>query len=379
MNGVGCPQCSKENLSKSLTKSHEWYLNELKIKNPTVIPIDQYVDMKTHITHKCLIHNIEWKPIPSNVLKGCGCSLCLKERIAKKSLKSNEQYIQELQEYNNNIVPLEPYINTCTSILHKCLICGYEWKVKPANLLSKKGCPNCANNIKRTQEQYIQLLKDKNPNIEVQENYINANTPIYHKCLKHDCIWKVAPTSIINGGGCYKCGLEKLSKAQKKTNQAYVNELKIKNPTIINLEEYRGNNINIKLKCLKCNHEWIGNPENPLQGHGCPRCRISKGEERIEQWLITHNINYIPQKKFNDCKDIFCLPFDYYIPNDNKCIEYDGRQHFTPIAFFGGQKALEYLQRHDQIKNEYCEKNNIPLLRIPYYANVEEELEKFLA
>lgn len=89
MSGVGCPQCSKENLIRSKTKTHEWYLNELKIRNLSVVPIDNYIDMRTPILHRCLIHNIEWKTLPTNVLKGCGCQQCLKDKIGLKNKKKS--------------------------------------------------------------------------------------------------------------------------------------------------------------------------------------------------------------------------------------------------------------------------------------------------
>ncbi len=50
-----------------------------------------------------------------------------------------------------------------------------------------------------------------------------------------------------------------------------------------------------------------------------------------------------------------------------------GKQHFKPVEFFGGQKAFELLQKCDKIKNNYCNTNNIPLLRVNYFQ-IEEEI-----
>jgi very-short-patch-repair endonuclease len=70
------------------------------------------------------------------------------------------------------------------------------------------------------------------------------------------------------------------------------------------------------------------------------------------------------------------LKFDFYLPNYNLCIEYDGRQHFEPIDFFGGEKNFEIIKKRDKIKNEYCLNNNIHLIRIPYneYKNINSIL-----
>ena len=97
-------------------------------------------------------------------------------------------------------------------------------------------------------------------------------------------------------------------------------------------------------------------------------------------WLDKNNIFYEPQMRFDDCCDIKTLPFDFYIPSLKIAIEYDGKQHFEPIEYFGGKESFEILQKHDAIKNEYCKNNGISLLRIPYYKynNIEEELNNFL-
>ena len=71
--------------------------------------------------------------------------------------------------------------------------------------------------------------------------------------------------------------------------------------------------------------------------------------------------------KFDDCRNKNPLPFDFYLPNYNICIEFDGRQHYLPIFYFGGEKMLNYTKNNDNIKNEYCLNNNIKLVRIPYY------------
>lgn len=193
--------------------THEMYVASLAVKNPNVIALEKYVSAKTSIMHRCLIHDIEWKTAPANVLQGCGCSQCLKDRIKLANGKTHDVYLKELKDKNIQIVPLEQYAGATVNILHKCLKCSYEWKVRPANILFGKGCPMCAGIVKITPEQYIQILEDKNSNIEPLENYISSNTPIKHRCRIHNYIWTASPSFILHGGGCYYCGLEKLSKA----------------------------------------------------------------------------------------------------------------------------------------------------------------------
>jgi very-short-patch-repair endonuclease len=66
------------------------------------------------------------------------------------------------------------------------------------------------------------------------------------------------------------------------------------------------------------------------------------------------------------------LPFDFYLPTINKIIEYDGEHHFVPVKGWGGEKKYNKIKENDEIKNEYCDDNNIELLRIPYTKTVDE-------
>ncbi|OTF89816.1 hypothetical protein A8C46_00005 [Ligilactobacillus salivarius] len=47
-------------------------------------------------------------------------------------------------------------------------------------------------------------------------------------------------------------------------------------------------------------------------------------------------------------------------------IEYDGEQHFRSIDYFGGDKEFTKRINYDKIKNQYCDDNDIFLVRIPY-------------
>ena len=122
---------------------------------------------------------------------------------------------------------------------------------------------------------------------------------------------------------------------------------------------------NMIMTC-KIHGDFTQRPDNHLRGDGCPLCNNSIGENLIEIFLKNNNINYIREKRFNDCINKEKLPFDFYLEDLNTCIEFDGLQHFKSIEFFGGDKAFEIRKQNDKIKNEYCLKSNIRLIRISY-------------
>lgn len=74
------------------------------------------------------------------------------------------------------------------------------------------------------------------------------------------------------------------------------------------------------------------------------------------------------------------LKFDFQV--GNYLIEYDGEQHFIPQSFgdtkISAELKLKTTQLHDKIKNEYCIKHNIPLIRIPYTHYEDLKIEDLL-
>ena len=300
----------------SRKKTHDEYVEELAIKNPNIEVLEQYVDTKTSISHKCLIHSIIWQTTPTRALSGVGCNECKKDRFHQTRCRSHQQYVEE--------------------------------------------------------------VKRANPNVDVIGHYVNARTKIEHYCTVHDVFWYAYPDNILRGMGCTVCGIEKTRNSTAKSHDEYVTEVYETNPNVEVIEAYSGANTPILHRCKIDGHVWYATPANILFGKGCPICKESKGEREIRQWLARNKILNESQKTFCDCKDVKMLPFDFYLPEYNVLIEYDGEQHYRPIELFGGEDGFKLRKKHDDIKTQYCKDNDIHLLRIPYYASVNEELEKFL-
>lgn len=130
----------------------------------------------------------------------------------------------------------------------------------------------------------------------------------------------------------------------------------------------------INITCPK-GHVFTQKVSNHLQGKACPICRESIGERTIANYLTNKDIDFIRQKKFKDCIYTTHLPFDFYLPNYNICIEYDGIQHFQPTKIFGGETEFNKTKIKDAIKTKYCIFNKIKLIRISYRDNILDILE----
>lgn len=106
----------------------------------------------------------------------------------------------------------------------------------------------------------------------------------------------------------------------------------------------------------------------------------SYGEQVITNFLNQKNILFYSEYSFIDCYSEKSKPlrFDFYLPEYNCCIEYDGIQHYKNTFQMSEEKYQEYL-KNDKIKTNYCDNHGISLLRIPYYEkNIIKQLELFL-
>jgi len=122
-----------------------------------------------------------------------------------------------------------------------------------------------------------------------------------------------------------------------------------------------------------------------LSGRGCPECNKSKGEKKIDEILTKNNIPHDSEYTFEDLVGVGggLLRFDIPVFWDKEktklrmLIEFDGIFHYEKQY---DEDGFETLKIHDKLKNEYCKKNNIKLLRIPYwdFDNIEQILEKEL-
>lgn len=217
-----------------------------------------------------------------------------------------------------------------------------------------------------------------------QEDYSGIYMNIEYICPKHGKVNSELNRLINENKLCNQCGNEVISKTKRLSSEDVKTRIdSVNNNTLLNPLDYIGDNArNLRIKC-KCGREYLTSLTAFHNGKNqCGNCcgSESRGEQKVRQWLEDNNIEYIPEYTFKECRDKNPLPFDFYLPKNNICIEYDGQQHFQPWKTRGNIDAYNKIVSHDKIKNEYCEKNNIKLIRIPYnkYRHVNEILNKEL-
>jgi len=202
--------------------------------------------------------------------------------------------------------------------------------------------------------------------------YINSKIKVIIICKKHGDFLQT-PAAHYVGQRCPICAKENQINLISHTNESFIKKAnKVHyNKYDYSLIKYKNGLDKVTIICKK-HGEFQQIAKLHLQGYGCPNCHRSRNEEYIEQLFLSNNIIFHKQKIFDDCIGLKNkLPFDFYIPSINLCIEFDGVQHFIPTF---GTVRFKTTKRNDTIKTNYAKQNGICLLRISYKENVFDKL-----
>lgn len=274
LRGRGCPKCSKKHAALLMRRSHELFVAEVNECNPNIEVIGTYTGRASPILVRCKKHDHTWSCNPDSILKGAGCYKCALEKISKKKRKTHEEFVADISRINPRIEIIGHYENSSTKIEVHCRACANEWKAWPDVLMRGGGCPKCSHRLqteksRKTNEEFNSELKKVNPDIIPIDNYINASTAIRFQCAICSYIWKTTPDAVLKGHGCGNC-----KGNRRKTQDEFVEEMKIKHPTIEVIGTYNGSKIKVAFKCKVCGFEWEDRPGNLLSlGRGCRQCR----------------------------------------------------------------------------------------------------------
>lgn len=285
--------------------------------------------------------------------------------------------------------------DTMITLVHKD---GYQWKTKPRYLDGKRQCTevNRLNRSKKekvgmlTKEQLIEKFYEKwdRDQYELLDfSYIGLRATdlrIIHKggCGK-EFVSNASNMLYVNRKGCSHCFAK-----SKRTHSDFTNLLAQKHgPEYIAVGEYENSKTPIKLRhnIEGCGIEFDMRPEDILANQKCPVCsrkkryRNSTGVQWIREILSKEEIHFEEEKTFPDMTSSQNgkLRLDFFLPEFDIAIEYDGKQHFAGWADMPNSR-LEDIQRRDKEKNDYCRKKGIKLIRLNYmhdnYSKMYEAL-----
>lgn len=208
--------------------------------------------------------------------------------------------------------------------------------------------------------------------VEMLRNYNNTNRT-YCKCIGIDGNEYIVRQDALRSGATKFIKGACKSGTPNDISGRIFHQLKVLYPT----EKRSSNNCVIwHCQCI-CGREIEISESSLKRGHtkSCGCRKRSKREQYIVSILNQLNIKYKSEKTFDGLlnpEGTMNLYYDFYLPDYNTILEYDGESHFEPIEFFGGEKRYRYIQECDSIKDKYCKHNGINLIRIPYIKTNEE-------
>lgn len=129
------------------------------------------------------------------------------------------------------------------------------------------------------------------------------------------------------------------------------------------------------------NHHWVVTYNNFKKGRRCPICNkqtvggMSRGERLIFSALSGNSLRFEREKRVIINNEIH--RFDFFLPDYNTMIEYDGQQHYNNSAIFPGAN-LANQKRRDEVKDKYCKQQGINLIRLPYTISNPHDINDFL-
>ncbi len=369
LNGRGCSKCAYIRKFDTQEKIIEEFKNAHG--NKYDYSLVKYTSGKKYVKIICPEHGV-FEQFADNHKIGSGCQKCSydKKRFTKEHVTKQFREVHG-DKYDYSLVE---YINDNTKIKINCSKHGI-FKQTPQNHKNGRGCLGCHKTDLET------FIKESN---FIHNKFYNYDKVVYNIAAEKVTIvcpihgdFEQSPASHKIGQGCPTCSNEN----RKLTTENFIEKSNIVhgNKYDYSKVDYTYNRNPVLIGCPKHGY-FFQSPRTHLAGSSCPICRESTGESSIRVFLEKHEIFFEREKMYPDCIDVKKLKFDFYLPDFNICIEYDGIQHFKPVDVFGGREEFLQRQKKDKIKNLYCEDKNINLIRISYLEkdNIESILKNKL-
>ncbi|APC42896.1 hypothetical protein [Staphylococcus phage SAP6] len=274
---------------------------------------------------------------------------------------------------------LDDYVNQYTKLraIHKK--CGNKILITPSTFMSKRktGCNTCSqkrvhSKQRKTHEEYQKELPE---GIMAITKYEGAFKKITLHCFFCDSTYTITARDILKYKQCSRCN-RRFNRTLEDIKFEVRKETKGNYEVVSN--HYKNAHTPIEIKHNECGKTYRGTMANFRKGRRCSHCRNSIGEKLVESYLEQKGITYEKQKTFEGLKLINNLSYDFYLPEYNLLIEYQGEQHVKPVKHFGGEEQFKLQKKIDSIKSSYAKDNGYELFEIFYTTKDYKSIEKLL-
>lgn len=382
-----CKKCGKGKYFSRLKELEEYECQLRERFGNDVVPVGEYAGYNTPILHHCNLCGSDFESSPKNMLRRKTPCDCIKVPVKNKK-HTTEEFVERAKQVHGDRYDYSKveYKNVSTKV---CIICpehGEFWQSYDSHINKGYKCPECSQQERRNSfNQFIvssrRIYGDKY--LYPKQPFLGKEHELRIICPEHGEFFKTPINFIHNKQGCPKCTEEEY---RKLWNNQFLERAKQVHGDRYDYSkvEYRDNHTKVCIICPEHGEFWQ-TPNNHVSQHqGCPQCAkesSSFGESVIKRYLTEHNIKFIHDEPCLDwlIYDRKMKP-DFWLPDYNLVIEFDGIQHFEPVEQFGGEKMLIETQKRDKKKEELCQEHGVEVLRIPYWElrNISKILDKKL-
>jgi hypothetical protein len=397
INGKSFEQWCIENERKDILKRWDCKLNKCLPKDILRSTNKKYWFMCPRKIHKSELNSIN--SFTNGSLGAMDCLQC--SSFEQWCIDNNERDALDRWDYElNNCNPIDIPFSTRTHYYFKCPNHIHKSELKNVNsftnknkssILTCKACNSFAQwGINKFGLSFLKDYWDDEKNIvspwELAKCsrirvWIKCQEKMYHGSYQTEC------NSFTYGHTCPYCGghkvhpLDSLGKILEDKN-------------LLDLWSYKNKKSPYKYTPYSSKNVWWKCPDGKHDDFlrkisasnrykfRCPECQYSKGEERISNYFYSKKISFESQQAFDGLVGLKggALTYDFYLPNHNLLIEYQGEQHERYIkVFYKSKQDFKKQLEHDRRKREYALTNNINLKEIWYYDfdNIEKILDTY--
>lgn len=309
--------------------------------------------------------------------QSCGC--LKKEKTEERCRKS---YVEYMFGELTVVEMLYGYKNEKTYC--RCICnCGKEHITSASNLISGHvkscGCKTSEFIWENRRTNLVGLIFGRLTVVEMLYGY-GKNKRTHCRCLCECGKETIVDMYNLLNGKTSSCGCWEIESRYHRLHYKDLTDMKFGLLTVLEKTDRKASNGSMIWKCrCDCDNIVYVSAGNLMRYHttSCGCSKYSNMENFIADVLTKNDINYIPQARFIDCRNILPLPFDFYLYDYNTLVEFDGPQHDEPVEFFGGQEKFEQTVYNDNIKNQYCKQKNINLIRFSHKLS-SNDIEKQL-
>lgn len=388
--GKGCPYCANQfvSVTNSLASTYpeiasEWH----PTRNGQRTPKDVAHGSNRRAYWKCSKgKDHEWSAvIVSRTRLDAGCPMCrgLVASASNNLLSDNPELAKEWHPtLNKGLLPEDVTTASQKQVWWKCEA-GHDhiWKAGVGSRnANKRGCPFCAgqriSNTNRLSLVWPDVSKEWHPSLNGKTTPEDVSAPggrrkYWWQCAKNEeHAWEAPIRERIENHGCPYCSGNRLSHENSLAEYA---------PEVAAEWDYsknrggpqkvsRGSNHKYHWICSEdSSHLWTATAKARVNGSGCPHCtvplRSSKGERR---WLKHLRENFPQEEVIHHARPpwIGAMHLDIYFPDFGIAIEYQGRQHYQPVGFFGGEEAFQKSVERDKRKVMICRINGVQVIHV---------------